>query len=99
MDVGVRTAPADVAAHALPDLGVRNFGRARKVRAHVAWNTGLDLLEHRHRRADLPGRAEAALIAIVLHERHLHWMQVARCAETLNRCHIVALVHYGESEA
>ena len=52
-------------------------GVAVEVGGDVAWDAGLDLVEHRHRRADLPRRAIAALEAIVLHEGRLHRMQVA----------------------
>jgi hypothetical protein len=41
----------------------------------VARNACLDLLQHRHSRADLAGGAIAALVAVMLDEGRLHRMQ------------------------
>ena len=56
----------------------RQLRRGRQIGRHMTWDAGLDLVEHRHRRTDLPGRAVAALVAVVLHEGGLHRMQVVR---------------------
>ena len=63
-DVHVGTAATDIAAHQLTDL-VPRLGPA--------------LLDQPHRRADLPGRAVAALEGVVLDERVLERMQACRC--------------------
>ena len=76
-DVGVGAAAADVAAHALADLGGGHLRLRGQVGADMARDARLDLVEHRHGRADLPGRAVAALVAVVLDEGGLHRMQVA----------------------
>ena len=98
-DVGIGAAAADVAAHALADLGSRRLRRRRQVGAHMARNAGLDLVEHRNRRADLPGRAVAALIAVMLHEGGLHRVQVVGRAQPLDGGDAVALVHDRQREA
>ena len=46
-----------------------------------------------------PGRAVAALIAVVLHEGGLHRMQVVRRAQALDGGDLVALVHHRERQA
>src|SRR5947209_1825246 len=98
-DVGVGAAAADVAAHALTQLGLGETHRRGQVSGYVAWNTVLDLLQHTNTRADLPGRAVPALVAVVLDERGLHRVQVLRRAEAFNRGDAVTLVHHGEGQA
>src|SRR3954471_24588222 len=65
----------------------------------MAGYIGLDLVEHRHRRADLPRRAIAALIAVMLHEGGLHRVQIVRRAQPFDGGDAVTLVHHGEGEA
>ena len=65
----------------------------------MARNPGLDLVEHGNRRADLPGRAIAALIAVMLDERGLHGVQVFRCTQPFDRLDLVALMHDRERQA
>ena len=77
----------------------RYFRRGAEVGGNVAGNARLDLLEHRDRGADLPRRAVAALVAVVLHEGGLHRMQVRRRAQALDGRDAIALVHHGEREA
>ena len=98
-DVGIGAAAADVAAHALAQLGIGQLRRRGQVGGDVAGDAGLDLVEHRHGRADLPGRAVAALIAVVLDEGGLHRMQVLRRAEPLDGGDAVALVHHRQRQA
>src|SRR5687768_5959174 len=95
-DVRIGAAAAEIAAHPLayffsaePWLGV-------EIRADMARNARFDLVEHGHRRADLAGRAIAALIAVMLHESRLHRMQSLGRAEPLDRGDAVALVHHGK---
>src|SRR4051812_34862458 len=59
----------------------------------MTWNAGLDLVEHRDGRADLTGRAIAALIAVMLHEGSLHRMQLFRRAQAFDRRDAGALLH------
>ena len=98
-DVGVGAAAADVAAHPLAHLGCGQLGRRGQVGADVARNARLDLVEHRDRRADLPRRAVAALVAVMLDERRLHRVQVVGRAQALDGGDLVALVHDREREA
>ena len=65
----------------------------------MAGDAGLDLVEHRDRRADLPGRAIAALVAVVLDEGRLHRMQVLRRAQAFDGGDLVALVHHRQRQA
>ena len=73
--------------------------RRGQVGAHMARNAGLDLVEHRHGRADLPGRAIAALVAVMLHEGGLHRVQVLGRAQPLDGGDAVALVHHRQRQA
>ena len=67
---------------------------------NVARDAGLDLPQHRNRRADLSGRAVAALVAVVLHEGRLHRMQVVRAVPSPSIVvMLVAFVHDGERQA
>ena len=98
-DVGISAAAADVAAHALAQLRGRQLRLRGEVGADVARDAGLDLVEHRDRRADLPGRAIAALIAVMLDEGGLHRMQMLRRAQPFDGGDAVALVHHRERQA
>ena len=51
------------------------------------------------RRADLPGRAVAALVAVVLDEGGLHRVQVVGRAQPFDGGDAVALVHHRERQA
>src|SRR4051794_33576737 len=68
-DVGVGAAAADVAAHLLADVVV---------------GTGVPLGEQSDARADLAGRAVAALEAVVLDERRLERVQAVAVGEALD---------------
>src|SRR5207302_11361215 len=79
---------ADVAAHALADLGVAQLLALR-----------LRLGDEPHRRADLSRLAVAALERVVLDERGLHCMKLARARKSLDRDDLVAFVREREAEA
>jgi hypothetical protein len=65
----------------------------------MAWNAGLDLVENRHGRADLTGRAVAALVTVMFYESGLHRVQVSRRAQSLDGGDAVTLVHHGKRQA
>src|SRR6202034_567868 len=95
----IRPAAADIAAHALAYLFGRSLRPRGEVGADEARDAGLDLAEHRHGRADLPGRAIAALVAIVLHEGSLHRVQAPRRAEPLDSRDRTTLLHDCQRQA
>ena len=74
-------------------------GCAEQVCAHVAGNAGLDFREHRDGGADLPGRAIAALIAVVFDERGLHGMHLVGRAQAFDGGDAIAFVHHRQREA
>src|SRR5215831_979592 len=74
-DALVRTAPADVAAHALP---------------HVLVGGPAVFAEECHRRHDLAGRAVAALKCVVFNECLLYRMQLIPFGQSLDRRHMFA---------
>src|SRR4051812_46780796 len=82
-DVGVRAATTDVATHAFPDVGVRWAAR---------------LAEQCDGGHDLPRRAVAALVAVVLDERRLYGMQRPGFSDSLDRGDLIAFVHDGERQ-
>jgi hypothetical protein len=98
-DVRIGAATTDVAAHALADLGGRDFGRCRKIRGHMAWYIGLDFLEHGNGGTDLAGGAVAALEPVVLDKGGLHRMEVFGLPQSFERGDAVALVHDGKRQA
>jgi hypothetical protein len=98
-DVGIGPAAADVAAHPLAQFVDGGLGRGLEAGADMAGNAGLDLAQHRHRRADLAGRAVAALVAVVLDEGGLHRVQVVGRAQALDGGDLVAVVHDGQAQA
>ena len=53
-------------------ISYRQFWLKREVDGHMARDARLDLVEHRYRRADLPGRAVAALETVVFDKSRLH---------------------------
>src|SRR5690606_13567566 len=70
-DVGVGTAPAEIAAHPFPELGFQVT-----VGGH-GWSTSGELVHHADRRGDLPGCAVTALETVVFDEGALHRVQLA----------------------
>ena len=83
-DVGIGSAAADVAAHQLLDVGVGG----------TAW-----FLQQRHAGHDLSRGAIAALVAVMLHERGLHRVQIAGLAEAFDRRDLVLFMHRGKRQA
>ncbi len=99
-DVRIGGAATDVAAHPLADLRVgQRADRRRHVGGGVAGPAGLRLGEHADGRADLAGRAVAALEGVVLDEGGLQRMQGTRRAQAFDRHDLVVLVHDGEGQA
>ncbi len=71
------------------------------VRSPLTWLgiPALISLKHRDGGADLPRRAIAALIAVMLHESGLHRMQFLRCSQPFDGGDAVALMHDRQREA
>src|SRR3712207_6316263 len=91
-DARVRAAAADVAAHPLADLVVREArGRRRHVVRDVARVAAACLLEETNGRADLTGCTVAALEGVVLDERRLHGVQLVASREPLDGRDLLAL--------
>src|SRR3546814_20197345 len=65
----------------------------------MARYAGLDLIEHRDRRADLTRRTIAALIAVMLDERLLHRVRPVRCPKALDRHDVVVVMLHRQAEA
>ena len=61
-----------VASATLANFGGRCLRSRGQVSSDMAWDAGLDLIEHRYCGANLAGCAVAALIAVMLHESRLH---------------------------
>ena len=98
-DVRIGRAPADIAAHPLADFRVGQLDpRGCDVGGGVAGPTGLHFGEHAHRRADLAGRAIAALEAIALNERRLQGVERLRRSQPFDGHDLVALVHHRERQ-
>jgi hypothetical protein len=92
-------AAADVAAHAFAYLIGAERGAGAQVIGDVAGNVVAHFLQHRHRRADLPGGAVAALVAIVFDERSLHRVQFVRGAQPFDGGDLRARVHHRQGQA
>src|SRR5687767_7777842 len=85
-DAVVRTAAAEVAAHALAELVSAELGRrVVEVGGDRARQPALHFGQHADRRADLARRAIPALEAVVLDECSLQRMQAAIRAEPFDR--------------
>ncbi len=65
----------------------------------MAWNIGLDFIEHCNGGTDLAGRAVATLEPVVFDKGGLHRMEVLRLPQAFERGDAVALVHDGERQA
>lgn len=98
-DIRVGAAAAKIAAHPLAHFEHRHIGGAVDVALNMAGNACLDLVQHRHGRADLSRRAIAALEAVMLDERRLHRVQFLRRTKPFDRRHRIALVHDGKAKA
>ncbi len=82
-DVGVGSAAADVAGHAVLHVFVGGADR---------------LLQKSDGGHDLAGGAVAALVAVVLDEGGLHGMKIVGLADAFDGCYFLAGKHYRESE-
>ncbi|GGN44710.1 hypothetical protein GCM10010842_33580 [Deinococcus daejeonensis] len=98
-DVHVRAAPAQVAAHPIPDLGVRQVRLALNVRRDVTRHAPADLPQHPHRGTDLPRRAVPALETVVIEERLLQRVKVPGRAQALCRHDLRAVIRGRQSQA
>ena len=83
------TAAAQVAAHALGDLGTRRPLRANcEIDRHMAWITSSEFLGHRERGTDLARSTVPTLKSVMLDESDLKGMKVAvRIGQSLDRAH------------
>src|ERR1700722_13255721 len=99
-DAVIGPAAAEIAAHPLPQLIVTERYHLRlEIRSDVTRHAVAKLGRHADRRADLTGRAIAALESVVFDERLLQGMQRAGSAEALDRGDLAALILNGQSEA
>src|SRR5437867_4527033 len=83
-NIGVSSAPADIAAHLFADVSV---------------GANAPLVEEPHRRADLAGRAVAALEGVAREECFLHGVQAVAVGQAFDRRDLGATVHDGERKA
>ena len=99
-DAVVRGAPAEVAAHPFADLRIgERHDSGSNVLGDRARPTGCMFRQHPDRRADLAGRAVAALEAIELDEGRLHGMEDVAIGEPLHGCHFPTVELHGKAEA
>jgi hypothetical protein len=98
-DVGVSATAADVAAHPLTQLGCAEQWAHRDVGSCMARNASPHFLKNGDRRANLAGRAVAALEAIVFHKCGLHRVQALGRTKAFDSGHLCALVHHCERQA
>src|SRR5439155_8381959 len=76
-DIRIRSAPAEIAAHALTNLIVAKRDMLGvQISAHRTGPTGLDLAQHTGGRADLPRGTVTALEGVVFDKRSLQRVQV-----------------------
>src|SRR6202035_1082779 len=85
-------------AHSLADLGVAKIGMARQILGYQARRARLVFGNHAHGRADLTGRAIAALESVMMHEGGLHRMQSFAVREAFDRPYRVALMEHGQCQ-
>src|SRR3546814_2213393 len=97
-DVRIGAAAADVAAHPFSDFGGVQIGCGIEIAAHMAGHARLDLVEHRHGRAYLTGRAIASLKCIMPDKGRLHGMKILRRHQIFDRGDAVVAVNEGRSE-
>jgi hypothetical protein len=97
-DIGISRTAAEIAAHPLGYLGVVEAGCVRSA-ADMARPALRHLVEHGDRRADLAGRAIAALIAVMLHERRLQRMEITALPSPSIVNNVIVLVHHRQSKA
>src|ERR1700722_920687 len=98
-DAVIGAAAAEIAAHPLAQFVVTERSRLRlEVRSDVTRHALAKLGRHADRRADLTGRAIAALEPVVFDERLLQRMKRARSAEPLDRGDLAAFILHGQSK-
>src|SRR5471032_1510894 len=92
-------AAAQIAAHALLQLLSRENDIARQVGADEARYPALGLRSHADRRANLPGRAIAALEPVMIDERLLQRVQTASFGQSFDRGDLPTLMLHGQGKA
>src|ERR1700722_13564733 len=96
----IGAAAAEIAAHPFAQLVVtERYRLCLQIRSDVARHAPAKLRRHADRRADLTGRAIAALKPVVFDEGLLQGMERAGSAEALDRRNFAALILHGQSEA
>src|SRR5215208_2581643 len=99
-DAGISATAADVAAHTLAYLVVReSCRRHRHVFGDVTHIATPRLFEQPDRRAYLPRRAVPALKAVILDEGSLHRVKLFAAGQPFNCCDLTALECGGERQA
>src|ERR1700722_3526748 len=99
-DAVIGAAAAEIAAHPLAQLIVtERYRLCLEIRGDVTRHAPAKLRRHADRRADLTGRAIAALEPVVFDERLLQGMKRARGAEALDGGDLAAFVLNCQSEA
>src|SRR5215475_178229 len=98
-DADIRTAATQVTAHALFDfhLGKLDVGGGDIVR-HGAWHALFVFLHHANGRADVTGRAIAALETVIFDKGGLQRVQLIGSGDPLNSRNLSALILHGERE-
>src|ERR1043166_877337 len=82
-DIGIRSAPADVASHQF-------------LHRRVIWTAGF--LEQRHGRHDLSRGAISALVSVASNECRLHRMQVVGRTQAFYGRDLVSIMHDGQGQ-
>src|SRR5438309_11992518 len=88
-DVGIASAAAEIAAHALADFELREICGVdfhRKVWCRCAGPSGLRLIDHRDARHDLTRGAESTLESVVFDERCLNRVKMSVSFKPFNGC-------------
>src|SRR5947199_10002433 len=99
-DIRIRSAPAEIATHALTNLIVAEHDMLGvQIGAHRTGPAGLDLAQHTNGRADLPRCTVTALEGVLFDKRSLQWVQVLITGESLDRDDLGTLMCDGEGEA
>src|SRR6266516_568982 len=99
-DVRIGSTPAEIAAHALPNLVVVELHMiGAQIGTYCTRPASLGLAQHSDRRADLSGRTVAALERVVCDERLLERVQVLTICQPLDSDDLDILMRDGEREA
>ena len=81
-DVGVSTTTANIATQLFPD---------------VRFGFSVSFSQHTDRGADLPWRAVATLVSIVIDKGLLHGRETTRASQAFYRRHFATVMHHGET--